>query len=149
MIVTLLNNLPKNLSKKKKGQISIEFFVIFTIIILLFVFFSLLFFNKFLLLNNRAISFSAEEICETLSYSVDNVYFSEEGTSTSVYLPTILKNNQNYSVFFYQDAVVVSYGLREEFCSMVILGNSIKGNFKISSWNKISKNKEGVVIENN
>jgi uncharacterized protein (UPF0333 family) len=144
MILSLLNNL----SKKKKGQISMEFFVIFTIIILLFVFFSLFFFNRFLLLNNRAISFSAEEICETLSYSIDNVYFSEEGISTSVYLPAILKNNQNYSVFFYQNAVVISYGLREEFCPMVILSNSINGTFKISSWNKISKKKEGVVIEN-
>lgn len=137
----------RNPLENKKGQVSVEFIIVFVIIIIMFVFFYMLFSNRYLLVQNRISHFPSEEICESLSQTINNIYFSQEGIYSDVFLPVTLKNGYNYSITTTERYLIVEYENRADSC--IIAAKNISGTFKNGNYNKITKKGELILIENN
>jgi hypothetical protein len=131
---------------KKKGQLSIEFIIIFATLMILFVFFFVFFSNKYLLVQSKISNLAANEVCESVSAAINNINFGEEGIYSNIFLPMTLKNGINYTMEFSSKYFIVKFENRAESC--IISSENINGTLKKGSYNLIKKQTGGIKIDN-
>ncbi|MFA6088731.1 MAG: hypothetical protein WC755_02615 [Candidatus Woesearchaeota archaeon] len=138
----------KKVCKKNKGQLSIEFIIIFSAIMFLFLFFAMLFFTKYSQIQYVFDSFSTKRTCDKISGTIDNIYVSSEGVYANIFIPTVLSNGINYSIVYTQNytknILVIMSANGETSCPIV--ARNVTGIISPGKYNTIKKIKSGVVI---
>ena len=116
----------------RHAQVSLEFVVIFTLILILFVFFAVLFFDRYVGVATGAESLDAKKRCDLLGAHLNYLYLAPSQTSVRVYVPSTLDNGDAYNVTWGQHSLILQHDNKETSCYLVtdqIIGNVTPGTY--------------------
>lgn len=103
----------------RRGQISVEFIIIFMLVLILFVFFALLFFGRYVSASADAATFAAVDRCNALSAPINYLFLSPNATTLQLSLPATLGNGNAYNVTWGQHSLILLHAGQETSCFLV------------------------------
>lgn len=130
----------------KKAQVSLEFMIIASVALVIFLIFLSGYYEKIGPLQSNRKRIKASQLSSKSAQSINDVFLAGEGTSKTFYLPDYLPGNQEYNITVYPDSrsVYIDWGEGEagaKFLTTNITGNLSKGR------NKVTNEGGGIAIE--
>lgn len=124
---------------------SAEFIVMFALIMILFIFISMIFLDKYVLVNETSKKNQAKEICGEVTRSINDIYFSHPNTTTSFYLPSTFGKLVTYQTDYTNNSFYVLY--ENELVACRLFAKNVTGTFTTGSYNNLTRTARGVLIE--
>jgi uncharacterized protein (UPF0333 family) len=88
-----------------RSQLSVEFIILFSGMLLIFVILFSTYFNKQQELDSQNMLFEAKSITHELAWSINSVHTSGFGTNTSITIPTTLFGKTNFNITNYGNSI--------------------------------------------
>lgn len=118
-----------------KAQASIEFAVAFVIVALLFLFFSVIIYQKSVQINEMKLNFAGQKISNSIADAINSVFISDSGTSQCFSIPEKI-HKDNYIVKFYKDEPIVFLYTERQTWASPILTPYVNCTMKICSFSE-------------
>ena len=132
-----------------KSQMSSEFIIIMSVILIIALSFLFASSNKEFQVDLLRASFYAKAEAEKVSSAINSVYISGDSSSQTVILHPTLKDNSDYKIKIYPQSRVVlvnySFGRTEKIYTSPIVTSNITGNLSSIDYNLVIKNSDGVI----
>lgn len=99
--------MPHKIKQQKIAQVSIEFLIIISVALIMFLFLFNTAYQKSEQYAVHSAKLYARQLIDNLNQQIYSVYLAGDGTSKLIELPDTLRNNLDYSINFYPDYKIV------------------------------------------
>ncbi|MEM2918101.1 MAG: hypothetical protein QXY62_01180 [Candidatus Altiarchaeota archaeon] len=120
-----------------KAQASIEFAVAFVIVALLFLFFSVIIYQRSVQINETKLNFAGQKISNSIADAINSVFISNSGTSECFSIPEKI-HKDSYIVKFYKEEPTVFVYTDRQTWSSPIMTPYVNCTMKICSFSENS-----------
>lgn len=138
--------------KTKKGQLSAEFLILLSFILIFFLIVLGLVNQRSTITNQEISNLYAKSVADRVSQEINSIYLSGDGLSKNIALPTNLKDNTDYSIEVLpqlrQVRIFWIRGDNEKFYSAPLITSNIAGSLTNLTGELNISNNNGIITIN-
>lgn len=131
MLLGWYNNSGIVMKKEKKSQISIDFMIVFAVLMIVFLFVFGISTSRTNELYGSQKFLNAKEIADSAAFYINSVFLAGHGTTKSFYIPEGLRDETQYALKIYPAARIVEIQWEGRHYSAPIVSSAVSGVLNI------------------